>query len=386
MVQLPDLVHVRRVWVDAGEDGAPERVAVAPGRIGRPEVVGGAIDRVKVHGRLPCRHLGAEPRVGLDGLVGDLLDEVGAPVPLVALRVDLVEGALQRRVRHRLHAVKERLGQELEQRSHRLRRLLLAADVAPDDPADLAQVDLLRERRRRAARSRRRRTRSAPAGRSAGTRGRPRGPRRPPRPARRSGRRSTVPTSCSRNRNEVTTPKLPPPPLIAQYRSGFSSALARTRSPLGEHQLGLEQVVDREPALAGQVAEAAAEREAADPGGRDDPARRREPVLVGRAVDLAPGTAAADANGARLRIDLDVSERREVDHDAVVTRPQPGAVVAAAADGQQQVVIAGEGDGLGDVVRRPRTAQSTPAACRSSRCRPCAPRRSRRLRVRSAGR
>ena len=42
----------------------------------------------------------------------------------------------------------------------------------------------------------------------------------------------TVPTSCSRNRNDVTTPKLPPPPRIAQYRSGFSSALARTRSPL----------------------------------------------------------------------------------------------------------------------------------------------------------
>ena len=42
----------------------------------------------------------------------------------------------------------------------------------------------------------------------------------------------TVPTSCSRKRNEVTTPKFPPPPRSAQNRSGFSSALARTRSPL----------------------------------------------------------------------------------------------------------------------------------------------------------
>ena len=49
----------------------------------------------------------------------------------------------------------------------------------------------------------------------------------------------------------------------------------------GEHELGLEQVVDRQAALAGQVAEAAAERQAADAGRRDDPARRREAVLVG---------------------------------------------------------------------------------------------------------
>ena len=46
------------------------------------------------------------------------------------------------------------------------------------------------------------------------------------------GPATTVPTSCRRNRNEVTTPKLPPPPRSAQNRSGCSSALATTRSPL----------------------------------------------------------------------------------------------------------------------------------------------------------
>src|SRR6266849_10679973 len=53
-----------------------------------------------------------------------------------------------------------------------------------------------------------------------------------------------------------------------------------------QHELRLEQVVDRQPALAGQMAEAAAEGEAADAGGRDDPARRREAMLARRAVDL----------------------------------------------------------------------------------------------------
>ncbi len=39
------------------------------------------------------------------------------------------------------------------------------------------------------------------------------------------------PSSCSRNSNSVTTPKLPPPPRSAQKRSGCSSALARTERP-----------------------------------------------------------------------------------------------------------------------------------------------------------
>ncbi len=50
------------------------------------------------------------------------------------------------------------------------------------------------------------------------------------RPERRAGRRPS-PTGCSRNWNEVTTPKLPPPPRSAQNRSGFSSALACTSVP-----------------------------------------------------------------------------------------------------------------------------------------------------------
>jgi hypothetical protein len=116
-----------------------------------------------------------------------------------------------------------------------------------------------------------------------------------------------------------------------------------------EDHLRLEQVVDREPELPGQVAKSAAEREAADAGGGDDAARRREAVLAGGLVDLGPRAAAADADGAGRGIDLDVLHRRQVDHDAIVDGPQPSAVVAAAPDGQRQVVAAGEGDDLGDV-------------------------------------
>ena len=41
----------------------------------------------------------------------------------------------------------------------------------------------------------------------------------------------TVLTGCSRNKKEVTTPKLPPPPRSAQNRSGLVLSLAVTRLP-----------------------------------------------------------------------------------------------------------------------------------------------------------
>ena len=149
----------------------------------------------------------------------------------------------------------------------------------------------------------------------------------------------------------MTTPKFPPPPRSAQYRWACSSALGADLAAVGEHHVRLEQVVDRQTEGAREVPEPAAERESADAGGRDDAARRREPVLAGRAIDLAPRAAAADAHGPRLRVDLDVLERGEVDHHAVVAGAETGAVVAAAADRDRKLVLAGEGDRARDVVR-----------------------------------
>ena len=123
-----------------------------------------------------------------------------------------------------------------------------------------------------------------------------------------------------------------------------------------EHELGLEEVVDAQPELACQVADAAAEREPPDPGGRDDSARSCQAVLAGGLVDLPPRAPAAHPNGARVGVNLDFFQQREVDHHSAVARAQPGAVVAAAADRDQQVMIAGERD-------RPRHVSEARAAC-----------------------
>ena len=62
------------------------------------------------------------------------------------------------------------------------------------------------------------------------------------------------------------------------------------------------------------------------------------------ASTCAPGAAAADAHGARARVDLDAVQEREVEDDAVVDDAQPAAVVAAAAHGEHEAVPAREGD------------------------------------------
>ena len=74
-----------------------------------------------------------------------------------------------------------------------------------------------------------------------------------------------VPTGWSRYRNRVTTPKLPPPPRIAQNRSGSWSASTRRICAVGGDDLRGEQRVDGQAELAHEIADAAAERDPADP-------------------------------------------------------------------------------------------------------------------------
>ena len=95
------------------------------------------------------------------------------------------------------------------------------------------------------------------------------------------------------------------------------------------------------PHCARQVPDAAAQRQAADAGGRDDAGRRRQAEGVRGVVHVAPGAAAVHAHGARRRIDADAFHARQVDHQAVVAGAQAAAVVPAAADGESQASARG---------------------------------------------
>ena len=106
---------------------------------------------------------------------------------------------------------------------------------------------------------------------------------------------------------------------------------------VGRDQIGAQQVVERETVLRHQPADAAAERQARDPGAADNPARRREAVHLGLAIELFPQGATLGPDGAAPRVDVDPLHRRQVDQQAAIESGVPGDVVAAAAHRDRQV-------------------------------------------------
>ena len=131
---------------------------------------------------------------------------------------------------------------------------------------------------------------------------------------------------------------------------------------VGEDDLGLEQVVDREPQRPCQMTDPTTEREAPDARGGDDPEWRREPVLVRRGVHLAEEGAAEDAGRTRIGVDVDPAHRREVDDEPIVDAAEPGSVVPAAAHGDFQPLLATEEDSCSDIGRVHRVCDHERAA------------------------
>jgi hypothetical protein len=118
---------------------------------------------------------------------------------------------------------------------------------------------------------------------------------------------------------------------------------------LGGDHLGLDEVVDGEPVLAHEPADAAAQAEAADAGVAHDAARGRQTMGLCLVVDISPEGAALDEGRALDRIDRHGAHRRQVDHDPAVAHRGAGHVVAPAADGDLEIAVAGEAHRRGHI-------------------------------------
>ena len=144
-----------------------------------------------------------------------------------------------------------------------------------------------------------------------------------------AGRMSIPPTiagsSWSRYWKRVTTPKLPPPPRIAQNRSGSISASTRQTCAVGGDDLGGEQVVDRQAVLAHEVADAAAERDPADARPSRCRRSRCQAVLAGGGRVLAGGQAGLGPGGPAGDVDVEAvrSRRSRTMPPSVVLWPAP---------------------------------------------------------------
>src|SRR5205823_9539734 len=108
--------------------------------------------------------------------------------------------------------------------------------------------------------------------------------------------------------------------------------------------VGREEVVAGEPVLAHQPPDPAAQREAGDTGARDEAAGGGEAERLRFLVELAPDDAALGAGRLRARVDPDSLHRRQVEDEAVVAGAEAGDVVAAAAYGDDEVVLTGEAE------------------------------------------
>ena len=157
-------------------------------------------------------------------------------------------------------------------------------------------------------------------------------------------------TGWRRNLNRVTTPKLPPPPRIAQNRSGsWSSSTTRT-SPSAVTISAASRLSMVEPVLPHQVADAATGRDPAetDRAGVAEPGREAE-LRRGDGV-LRRGQAAAGPGGPRRLVDLEAVEVADVEHDAALGRAVGRSAVAAGPDREVEAGLASEPDHRAHVV------------------------------------
>ena len=228
--------------------------------------------------------------------------------------------------------------------------MLGLAEVAPHDPADLAKVQLLGERR--GGRDREQRQESVQLPRRAGQElavGAHHLLGLLERPERGSGQDGADGMQSELERGddaEVAAAAADRPEQVGVLLG------ARTRlCSVGEHDVGLEQIVDRQAVAPRQVADPAAERQPADAGGRDEATWRREAVRVRGLVDLTPGAATADSDGARLGVHLDRPQQGQVRDDSVVANPEARAVVPAAAHRQRKLMRPREADRTRHVLR-----------------------------------
>ena len=134
------------------------------------------------------------------------------------------------------------------------------------------------------------------------------------------------------------------PAAAAQAPEQVGVLVGARRHPLavGGDDLRGEQVVARGPVLAGDPAEPAAEGQPGHAGERDVAGRGGEAEGLRRPVDVAEQRAGAHARRPRDGVDLDRPLGREVDDHAGVAHGVAGDVVAPAAHGQRQPVLARE--------------------------------------------
>ena len=143
---------------------------------------------------------------------------------------------------------------------------------------------------------------------------------------------------------EIATPAAQRPEEV-----GVLLGARRQQLAFGADDLEREDVVAGQAMLSHQPADAAPEGQAGDAGPGDDTRGHRQAMQVRFAIDIAERRPALDPRRTPARVDENAPHPGQIDHDSVVAQRTPGDVVAAAPDGNQQVVRAREPDRMDDI-------------------------------------
>src|SRR5215204_1643723 len=108
-------------------------------------------------------------------------------------------------------------------------------------------------------------------------------------------------------------------------------------------------MVDREPVLAREPADATAERQATQADRCHVAGRQRDSVLAGLRTEFGRASAGLSPYAAVRGVEAQTLHLAEVEDHAPVDRPETREAVAATADRQRQIALAGELDRADDV-------------------------------------
>ena len=152
------------------------------------------------------------------------------------------------------------------------------------------------------------------------------------------------PVGQGRDDPEVPAPAAQPPEQV-----GVGARARGEPATVGRDHLGPHQTVQAQPGRAHEPAHPAAEGHPCHAGGGDGPQRHREAVRGGRRIDVAHPRPGRGGDEMMLRIDGDLAQRPQIEHDPVVDRAETGDGVASAAHRERKARAARGLEHEGDV-------------------------------------
>src|SRR6478735_4412062 len=125
---------------------------------------------------------------------------------------------------------------------------------------------------------------------------------------------------------------------------------SRQQPAIRSHDVGGQHVVAGEPVFAVEPADATSEGQTGDAGNRHDSERRGQAVRLGGDVKVGQERTRSSQGDAPFGVDLNVLHAGAIQHEPAGADGVPCHVVAAALDGDREIIFPGEVHGKANIL------------------------------------